>query len=402
MYRKKWLKVFTVFLLFCFIFSIYYININGTFNVDNNRRITIASDIILNERDKISWSTCNNLVNGSNIHLLSNKHERDLIFRHKYPPYLISYPGSGNTFTRILIEYITNIYTGSVFNDYVLINEYGFKGELYCFNETSVIKLHPRLLQKKYPLWINGTCPCGCIRYKDFRVKKYGKSDLLDEMIYYDNIWKPLTGIFIIRDPWSAIFTEYQYSEGRKSSWISSTIHFGKKRRRIQKWPQLKHVHVHHVRKSDFNSGRFKGFVQANVKRYMELFKTIKDFQENNYEHLIIKFERLISIVNEKENFNEIQNVIKFLYNEKYYNENKNILQKKIKCLNQFIIRNDKRMNAIKRSSNDIFMEAFFATKKYAYNSLDKPFLCGVWRAMEKELKYYGYHSWNDTDCSIK
>ena len=42
---------------------------------------------------------------------------------------IISYPGSGNTWLRHLIEKAGGFYTGSVYNDSALINK-GFKGEL--------------------------------------------------------------------------------------------------------------------------------------------------------------------------------------------------------------------------------------------------------------------------------
>jgi len=56
---------------------------------------------------------------------------------------LTSYPGSGNTWTRYLIEEYTGYYTGSVYNDIVLYKG-GFKGEIEDWREgrTIVVKAH--------------------------------------------------------------------------------------------------------------------------------------------------------------------------------------------------------------------------------------------------------------------
>ena len=60
------------------------------------------------------------------------------------PPALVSYPGSGSTLTRLLLEMGTHIYSGSVYGDFSLYNNTGHKflGE---FNTTSVsvVKVRP-------------------------------------------------------------------------------------------------------------------------------------------------------------------------------------------------------------------------------------------------------------------
>merc|ERR1712136_434057 len=45
--------------------------------------------------------------------------------RHPNPSYLFSFGGSGSTVIRLLMEYITNVWTGSIYNDKKLFN-YGF------------------------------------------------------------------------------------------------------------------------------------------------------------------------------------------------------------------------------------------------------------------------------------
>ena len=63
-------------------------------------------------------------------------------FAHSLPPYLISFQGSGNTFTRLVLELITGFYTGSaMFNDRFLIRA-GFEGDKYCSDQVIAVKSH--------------------------------------------------------------------------------------------------------------------------------------------------------------------------------------------------------------------------------------------------------------------
>eukprot|EP01032_Pedospumella_encystans_P025405 gene25405-28717_t len=59
----------------------------------------------------------------------------------KHPPMLYTFPGAGNTWCRLLIEYSTGIYTGSVYNDKSLLQS--LPGEFTCNWQVSAIKVHP-------------------------------------------------------------------------------------------------------------------------------------------------------------------------------------------------------------------------------------------------------------------
>ena len=58
------------------------------------------------------------------------------------PPLLLSYPGSGNTYLRAVIEYATSMHSGSI---YKRDQELGriFPGETFCSRELGLIKGHP-------------------------------------------------------------------------------------------------------------------------------------------------------------------------------------------------------------------------------------------------------------------
>jgi hypothetical protein len=59
----------------------------------------------------------------------------------RLPPLLYTFPGSGNTWGRLLIEYATGIYSGSVYNDKTLLET--LPGEFTCNWQVSVVKAHP-------------------------------------------------------------------------------------------------------------------------------------------------------------------------------------------------------------------------------------------------------------------
>ena len=63
-------------------------------------------------------------------------------FAHSLPPYLISFQGSGNTFTRLVLELITGFYTGSAMANDRTLTRAGFKGDIYCTDQIIVVKSH--------------------------------------------------------------------------------------------------------------------------------------------------------------------------------------------------------------------------------------------------------------------
>lgn len=106
----------------------------------------------------------------------------------KFPPMLYTFPGSGNTWCRLLIEYGTGIYSGSVYNDQTLLHS--LPGEFTCNWQVSVIKIHPH------------THPFEGLRTgvfnSDANKCKRGGVD------------KIRRAILLIRDPYDSIWSEFQ------------------------------------------------------------------------------------------------------------------------------------------------------------------------------------------------
>jgi len=59
----------------------------------------------------------------------------------RVPPLLYTFPGSGNTWVRMLIEYASGVHTGSVYRDGKI--QMVMPGEEYCSHAVSAVKAHP-------------------------------------------------------------------------------------------------------------------------------------------------------------------------------------------------------------------------------------------------------------------
>ena len=61
---------------------------------------------------------------------------------HSTPPFFLSFQGSGNTFTRLILELITGFYTGSSMQNDRFLIQAGFEGDKYCDGRILVVKSH--------------------------------------------------------------------------------------------------------------------------------------------------------------------------------------------------------------------------------------------------------------------
>eukprot|EP01083_Nonionella_stella_P107168 310120_1 len=78
--------------------------------------------------------------------------------RHQLPPYLISFEGSGNTYTRLIIELVCQHFTGNVHGLDEPLRMAGFKGENHCDDSVIVLKAHAHYyLGKEWDYFVNGT-----------------------------------------------------------------------------------------------------------------------------------------------------------------------------------------------------------------------------------------------------
>ncbi|XP_071824617.1 sialate:O-sulfotransferase 2-like isoform X1 [Apostichopus japonicus] len=104
---------------------------------------------------------------------------------------LASLPGSGNTWLRYLIERVTGIYTGSIYNDTSLYRG-GFKGELKdpYTGQTVVVKMHEIQQPLKIEKVIFLTRDLYGAMMADFnRRKGKGHTKVVNESVYHTKAW---------------------------------------------------------------------------------------------------------------------------------------------------------------------------------------------------------------------
>lgn len=102
----------------------------------------------------------------------------------RVPSLLYSFPGSGNTWVRLLIDWSTGIFSGSFYLDKDLY--FTLPGEKKCDTTVSVLKAHPHL--QSFAQIKKGDLPTKC---NDIKFKNISHV------------------IFLIRDPFDAIWSEF-------------------------------------------------------------------------------------------------------------------------------------------------------------------------------------------------
>jgi hypothetical protein len=131
------------------------------------------------------------------------------------PALLWSFPGSGNTWSRLLIELATGVFTGSVFNDQGLVQ--GLPGELRCDATVSAIKLHwasgleNLYTPPQFPPHETRSHKCAPLHAIRARAVLQGSSA---EATF------PL--VILVRDPFAAFVAEFQRDAG-KPFWAPGT-----------------------------------------------------------------------------------------------------------------------------------------------------------------------------------
>jgi hypothetical protein len=163
------------------------------------------------------------------------------------PPLLYTFPGSGNTWTRLLIEYGTGILTGSMYNDGSLVKI--LPGELHCDRTVSVIKCHPF----HYPF----------TRLKTGSVYRKCMSARLRFFT---------RAILVIRNPYDSIWSDYQ-------RYVTES-------------------HVGKILLSEYNHSKYIPYVKLLSTKYMEMVEfdypdIIEDF--GNDDIFFTKYEDLIN-----------------------------------------------------------------------------------------------------------
>jgi len=110
------------------------------------------------------------------------------------PPLLWTFPGAGNTWLRMLLDYSTGIYTGSIYGDPSLIPL--LPGEGRCDRSVVAVKAHPSHIDS-FDFVSDGS---GLLRFNVTRKPQYAKCEPL----------RFISAIVVVRDPYRSIWAEYK------------------------------------------------------------------------------------------------------------------------------------------------------------------------------------------------
>ena len=110
------------------------------------------------------------------------------------PPLLWTFPGAGNTWIRMLLDYSTGIYSGSIYGDPSLLPL--LPGEGRCDRSVIAVKAHPSHIDSFDFISAGG----GLLRLNVTRKPQYAKCAPL----------RFSSAIVVVRDPYRAIWAEYK------------------------------------------------------------------------------------------------------------------------------------------------------------------------------------------------
>ena len=110
------------------------------------------------------------------------------------PPLLWTFPGAGNTWIRMLLDYATGVYTGSIYGDPSLLPL--LPGEGRCDRSVVAVKAHPAHLDS----FDFVPTPGGLLKLNLTRKPQYAKCAP----------YRFASAIVVVRDPFRAIWAEYK------------------------------------------------------------------------------------------------------------------------------------------------------------------------------------------------
>jgi hypothetical protein len=256
------------------------------------------------------------------------------------PPLLFTFPGSGNTWCRLLIEYGTGIYTGSVYNDDKLLT--ALPGEFTCNWQVSAVKAHPHthrasdLLSGHY-LSDNDKCRRGNIQ----RFERF---------------------VLLIRDPFDSVWSEFQ--------------------RRVSQ------SHVAGIPKDSFSWHRWQANAMNLAHAYFDMWKLDHELIERQLpstSYLYVKYEDLKDKANRVQ---ALEKIVTFLKLPTSSSMSAKFLLKRLECA--FLLA-DNRQYAHRTVEKSTFM-----TKDLAYL---EEIVCRMWALFGVYASKYGYSPFNGFNC---
>eukprot|EP01083_Nonionella_stella_P122044 366923_1 len=330
----------------------------------HNSREIVETQTISSGSKSLNYQECTMIIDDASIQFMkgtnmTSMYTTNVQLNHPYPIYLYSYGGSGNTLTRLLLEYITNIYTGSRYYDPDLLHT-GFQGDAHVCTHVMFIKHHPenkfeKITKKK-------------LRHICHKRSKFG---------YQDVHWSNMSATFIVRNPWKAIFSMYQFKFGDE---VGTTVN----------------EHTRHVMKHNWNATHFANYVEIGFDKFLKTFELMAMYQKYHYDYIVVKYENIINLGQPLIALKEMNKILRFAYAQEYYQQIKNMLELKMQCIFHLLMKNDyQRFGKVHRkpANESVHVTFDFAYQYMIDNHLDV--LCDLWKQIEYQMKIFQYRNFN-------
>jgi len=301
------------------------ISTHWNFGFEQNGQIIYSNRRILQVNNESDDSTCRRLN-------LSWK-SLELAKESRMPPMLLSYPGSGNSWMRVVLEQATGFFSGSMeIND----KEYQghFPGERFCGIRHSVIKAHP---QDFLPYLKDKP-----IQFKHKMQENKCKRGMITNFTYI---------IFVIRNPADAIWSQYQLLTN--------------------------HSHVGRIHKSQFNESSWNAFVAKTALDWSMqwtnfVYPLITNTPAENIH--ILKYEEIVKV---EKGISEIRSILKNLMNM-------SVSSKRVECS---LLLSHSRTTTRPDSIDEGYVTAGFAF----YQALKPKTACFARKALSSYIKFGNY-----------
>jgi len=292
------------------------------------------------------------------------------------PPLLLSYPGSGNTFLRAVLEYATSLVSGSVYLSDKELNGI-FQGEQICGRDCGLIKGHPTdfSIMVEVDIWnkpIKGKK--GDKRERLRLLSRHMRHKCVKGNIRY---WTRI--ILLVRDPFAAILSDFQR--------FVSNSHTGGVTSLDEK---LKDEGTKTVREAwlDRSMITAKEFSASFSRVMLPILRAKGNGSGGKYPDLgvsapypyIVRFESIVANSNKEERVDELERLIKAVYPNL---EPGQPSRDKLRCA--FVLADAKE--GITRSASKKL------TLKQVYVDADPKLSCQMWKHVEGFAGNFSYNA---------
>jgi Sulfotransferase domain len=254
---------------------------------------------------------------------------------------LYSFPGSGNTWLRLLLEWSTNVFSGSVYDDKALLGI--LPGESHCDSSVSVIKAHPHLQA-----------------FKDFTSVERLPRKCAKVRLPVSKV------LFLTRDPYDAFWSEYQRKKtrGKHNTGLTKRVFF--RPSNVIKW---------------------RNVYQDLAHKYVAQFAEIEKFRATGVKIHLVRFEHLS---NASTRATVLDKAIEFLSLERHRDTSCVFKLAESPIAHRSLDRL-KRRRWHSSSANE------YVTKYDAYGSRED--VCAIWSIVHRVAAQNGYRTFGGQSC---